>query len=143
MATLTAPDAVSMDSQKLREVEALFKNQISNGLHPGAGLAVYRYGMLVLDLNDGLADSDTAQPVSDETMFVLFSSIKPIAASCLYILQDRGELAWDDPVFKHWPKFGQHGKEAVTIRHILTHQEASRRRRKTCPGPIGPTGTRL
>ena len=122
MATLTEPDAVSMDSQKLREIEELFKNQINMGLHPGAGLAVYRYGMLVLDLNGGLADSDSAKPVSEETMFVLFSSTKPIAASCLYILKDRGKLAWDDPVIKHWPKFGQHGKEAVTIRHILTHQ---------------------
>jgi CubicO group peptidase (beta-lactamase class C family) len=111
-----------MDSQKLREVEELFQHQIDSGLHPGAGLAVYRYGMLVLDLNGGIADSATARPVSDETMFVLFSSTKPIAASCLYILQERGKLAWDDPVVNHWPEFGNQGKEGVTIRHILSHR---------------------
>ena len=103
MATLTTPDAVSMDSRKLRKVEELFHSQISDGLHPGAGLAVYRYGQPVLDLCGGLADADTSRPVSNETMFVLFSSTKPIAAACLYILQGQGRIAWDDPVSKQWP----------------------------------------
>ena len=51
MATLTAPDAVAMDSQKLEQVKQLFQRQIDEGLHPGAGLAVYRYGNLVLDIH--------------------------------------------------------------------------------------------
>ena len=50
MATLTNPDAVAMDSQKLEQVNQLFQRQIDEGLHPGAGLAVYRYGNLVLDI---------------------------------------------------------------------------------------------
>ena len=40
MATLTAPDAVAMDSQKLEHVEQLFQRQIDEGLHTGAGLSV-------------------------------------------------------------------------------------------------------
>ena len=55
MATLTAPDAVAMDSQKLEQVKILFQKQISDGDHPGAGLAVYRYGNLVLLALIGLA----------------------------------------------------------------------------------------
>ena len=35
MATLTAPDAVAMDSQKLEQVKQLFKQQIDGGLHRG------------------------------------------------------------------------------------------------------------
>ena len=37
---------------------------------------------------------------------------------------DRGELAYDDPVVKHWPEFGAAGKEHITLRHLLTHQAA-------------------
>jgi CubicO group peptidase (beta-lactamase class C family) len=122
MATLTTPDSVSMDRSKLGRVEALFRQQIDDGLHPGAGLAVYRYGNLVLDISGGLANADTAHPVSDETMFVLMSSTKPMAAACLYILKDQGRLAWDDLVSKYWPEFGRHGKQSVTINHILTHR---------------------
>lgn len=122
MAPLITPDSVSMDRAKLGRVEELFREQIDEGLHPGAGLAVYRYGQLVLDIKGGLADADVGQAVSDDTLFVLMSSTKAIAACCLYILKDRGRLAWDDPVSKHWPEFGKHGKQRVTINHVLTHR---------------------
>ena len=122
MATLMTPASVSMDRAKLGHVEELFRQQIDDGLHPGAGLAVYPYGNLVLEISGGVANTDTAHAVSDETMFVLMSSTKPIAAACLYILKDRGRLAWDDPVSKYWPEFGTQGKQGVTINHILTHR---------------------
>ena len=114
MATLTAPDAVAMDSQKLEQVEQLFQQQIDQGLHPGAGLAVYRYGNLVLDIYGGM--SSTA-PVNAGTMFVMMSSTKPLTASCLYMLKERGKIAWDDLVSKYWPEFAQNGKELSLI-HI-------------------------
>ena len=120
MATMTTPDAVAMDSQKLEQVKQLFHKQINDRLHPGAGLAVYRYGNLVLDIYGG--DAKTGKPVAADTMFVLMSSTKPLTASCLYMLKERGKIAYDDLVFKHWPEFAKKGKETVTIRHILTHR---------------------
>ncbi len=122
MATLTTPDAVAMDTQKLEQVKQLFQRQIDEGLHPGAGLAVYRYGNLVLDIHGGFTDTGSSRPVTTDTMFVLMSSTKPLTASCLYMLKERGKIAWDDLVSKHWPEFAQNGKETVTIRHILTHR---------------------
>ena len=53
MTTLAKPDAVQMDGQKLEQVKQLFQQQIDEGIHPGAGLAVYRYGNLVLDIHGG------------------------------------------------------------------------------------------
>ena len=120
MATLTTPDAVAMNNQKLEEVKQLFQRQLDEGLHPGAGLAVYRYGNLVLDIYGG--DAKSGKPVAADTMFVLMSSTKPLTASCLYMLKERGKIAYDDLVSKHWPEFAQNGKETVTIRHILTHR---------------------
>ena len=122
MVTLTSPETVSMSAAGLEEVTRLFHHQIADGVHPGAGLAVYRYGKPVLDIHGGVADAKTSRPVDAETMFVLFSSTKPLAAACLYILKERGRLEWDDPVAKHWPEFAENGKEGVTIRHILSHR---------------------
>ena len=119
MAMLTKPDAVAMDGQKLEQVKQLFDQQIDEGVHPGAGLAVYRYGNLVLDIHGGIGKDS---PVDSQTMFVLMSSTKPLTASCLYMLKERGKIAYDDLVSKHWPEFAQNGKESVTIRHILTHR---------------------
>src|SRR5512145_578728 len=126
MTTFTHPDAVGMDPKKLEQVQQLFYAQIERGLHPGAGLAVYRYGHLVLDIHGGVSDvrdgGGATQPVTSQTMFVLMSSTKPLAAACLYLLKERGQLAWDDPVATYWPEFGQHGKTTVTVRHVLTHR---------------------
>ena len=122
MATLTTPETVSMNPAGLEEVRRVFNRQISEGLHPGAGLAVYRYGSLVLDIHGGVADNNTGRRADDQTMFVLFSSTKPLAGACIYMLKERGRLEWDDPVAKYWPEFGQNGKETVTIRHLLSHQ---------------------
>jgi CubicO group peptidase (beta-lactamase class C family) len=36
-------------------------------------------------------------------------------------LAERGLLGFDDPVAKHVPEFAAHGKERVTLRHLLTH----------------------
>ncbi len=133
MATLSTPGSVAMDGKKLEQVKDLFDHQIDSGLHPGAGLAVYRYGSLVLNIYGGVADNRSGRPVSADTMFVLFSSTKPLAAACLYVLKEHGRLAWDDHVSKYWPEFSEHGKEGVTIRHILTHQGGFPETPKTLP----------
>ena len=53
---VVAANSVQMDHQALGRVEALFQEQIDQELHPGAALAVYRYGRPVLDIQGGLAD---------------------------------------------------------------------------------------
>ena len=117
-----APSDVNMSPRGLERVRELFFEQIEKGLHPGAALAVYRYGMLVLDVYGGLADQTTGKPVDENTMFVLYSSTKPVTACCLFILWERGKLNWDDRVADHWPEFARSGKEDVTIGQVLTHR---------------------
>ena len=113
---------VGMDPRGLDRVEELFNSQIEEGYHPGAALAVYRFGRPVLDLQGGLADVEAETPVDEHTMFVLYSSTKPLTASCLHLLWERGEFDWDDPVSAYWPRFARNGKDEVTIRQVMTHQ---------------------
>ena len=119
---VVAAESAQMDPRKLDRVTELFHQQIENGTHPGAALAVYRHGKPVLDLCGGLADRETGKPVTGDTLFVLYSSTKAVTAACLHILWERGKFDWDDTVASHWPGFAQKGKEDVTIRHVMTHQ---------------------
>ena len=119
---VVAADTVQMDPGALQNVENLFNEQIEQGAHPGATLAVYRHGKQVLDLFGGVSDAQSGKPVSHYTMFVLYSATKPLAAACLHILWERGKLVWDDRVADHWPEFAQNRKDEITIRQILTHQ---------------------
>ena len=53
---IVTPEIVQMDPAALQRVENLFREQIEQGGHPGAVLAVYRHGKQVIDLYGGVAE---------------------------------------------------------------------------------------
>lgn len=56
------------------------------------------------------------------TPFLVASITKPMTASAVLWLRDRGRLDLADPVEKHLPAFAGPGDRArVTLRHLLTH----------------------
>lgn len=55
------------------------------------------------------------------TVFLLASITKPMTATCVMAMVDRGKLSVDDPVAKHLPEFRGTERSAVTVRHLLTH----------------------
>ncbi len=114
-------DTTGMDPKGLERVKALFQEQIDQGLHPGAAMAVYRRDKLVLDIYGGMADAEAKRPVTGDTLFVIFSSTKPLAAFCWHLLWESGRLELGDRIADHWPEFAQSGKGGVTARHVLTH----------------------
>ncbi len=103
-------------------VRELLEQQFAQGLHIGAGVAVYQRGRPVVNLWGGLADEDSGRPWDEGTMAVSFSTTKGLTALCLHLLADRGLVSYDDPVSKYWPEFAANGKESVTVYHLLTHQ---------------------
>src|SRR5215212_5468617 len=107
----------------LDEVERLFREQLSPlRLFPGAMLAVYYQGRLVLDLVGGYADTQRGERVGSDSLFPLFSGTKPFAAVALWQQIERGHLGLDEPVATYWPAFGHHGKDRVLVRHLLSHR---------------------
>jgi CubicO group peptidase (beta-lactamase class C family) len=111
------------DRGTLIEVEHHFRAQLSPlRLFPGAALAVYLDGQLVLDLGGGFADTQRGEAVGAGSLFPLFSGTKPFAAVALWQQIERGRLDLDDPVATHWPAFGTNGKERVLVRHLLSHR---------------------
>ncbi len=61
------------------------------------------------------------QAADEHAMFLLGSISKPIAMTALMTLFDKGAFRLDDPVRKFLPKFTGDGREAVTMRHLLSH----------------------
>lgn len=78
-----------------------------------AQLCVVSRGQVVLDRAFGCPP---------DALYFLFSASKPIVALLAHQLAERGLLGLDDPVAAHWPEFGQRGKQAITIRHVLQHR---------------------
>ncbi len=88
----------------------------------GAACAVYYHGELVVNLWGGLRDLPSHAPWQENTMVLVFSTTKGLAAMAVAIAASRGWLDYDERVAAYWPEFAQNGKESVTIRQLLAHQ---------------------
>ncbi len=88
----------------------------------GAGFALYADGELKVDISGGIADKASGRPWTADTLQLVFSTTKGAAAICVARLAEAGKLSYDDAVAKHWPEFAQAGKEAVTVRQMMSHQ---------------------
>lgn len=88
----------------------------------GGAFAAYVDGELVADLWGGWADPKLSRPWERDTSVVVFSATKGVGAMVLAHLHSRGLLDYDAPVARYWPEFATKGKEAVTVRQLLSHQ---------------------
>jgi CubicO group peptidase (beta-lactamase class C family) len=93
----------------------------------GAGFALYVDGECVVDLvggtiTEGDPDDGAAEPYTEDTLQLVFSSTKGATATAAHILVDRGELDLDAPVTEYWPEFGTKGKDSAPVRWLLTHE---------------------
>jgi CubicO group peptidase (beta-lactamase class C family) len=103
-------------------VQTLLDDLISSDVERGLQVAAYLDGEQIVDAWAGVADPVTGRPVDGETLFTVFSVSKGITATVIHLLAERGGLAYDAPVADYWPEFGRHGKERITLRHVLAHQ---------------------
>jgi CubicO group peptidase (beta-lactamase class C family) len=102
-------------------VDELLDVLIGSGAEVGIQVAVVGGGRTLVDTARGVADLRTGEPVDPGTLFWSGSTAKGVATSVAHVLLERGELSEDMRVVDVWPEFGAHGKDGVTLRHVLLH----------------------
>ena len=117
-----SPEALGLDSAKLDRACEIVMSHMAGGYHPGAQLAVARHGKLALYRGFGSATVDPSRPVDERTLFPLFSNTKVITAAAVWTLVEEGKLRFSDRVAEHVAGFEAHGKDGITVAHLLTHQ---------------------
>ena len=88
----------------------------------GGACCVYQRGEKVVDLWGGVRNKATGEPWERDTMVVVHSTTKGLAAMTLALAHSRGWLDYDERVCTYWPEFAQQGKEKITVRQLLAHQ---------------------
>src|SRR5437773_1471889 len=112
-------EKIVSDAQK--QVQKAIDELVDAGAERGLQVAVYRGPDLVVDAVAGIADPHNGRPVSPDTPFYSFSVVKGAASTTMHMLAQRGLFEYDTPVVELWPEFGAHGKQSVTVRHVLNH----------------------
>ena len=104
------------------EVREEFEANFARRGEVGAAVAAYRGGEKVVDLWGGLRDPRRGEPWLQDTLILVYSTSKGLAAMTVALASSRGWLDYDERVATYWPEFGQGGKEQITVRQLLAHQ---------------------
>jgi CubicO group peptidase (beta-lactamase class C family) len=88
----------------------------------GASVCVMVGNHVVADLYGGWADQDQGRSWQPDTLVNMFSVGKGLVAACAARLAGQGRLDLDATVASYWPEFAAAGKDAITVRQLLSHQ---------------------
>jgi CubicO group peptidase (beta-lactamase class C family) len=124
------PESVGADPVALARVWRAVQGLYRSGINPAIQVCLMRRGSVILDRAIGYArgggpdDAGTGPKVraTPETPFNIFSASKAVTAMVVHLLDQRHLIHLDDPVCEYIPEFGVHGKQWITIRHVLTHR---------------------
>src|SRR6476620_7718502 len=103
-------------------VHDAFAGNFASRRELGGACCVYRHGEKVVDLWGGIRNAATGESWNRDTMVIVYSASKGLAAMTLALAHSRGWLDYDERVCAYWPEFAQQGKERVTVRQLLAHQ---------------------
>jgi len=103
--TFDMPPGAHFNPAKLDRVGDYLRDQVANAKIPGAILLIQQHGKPVYHEFFGVRDIATKQPMTDDTIFSLFSMTKPITSVVAMMLIDEGKFSLDDPVSKYIPAF--------------------------------------
>src|SRR3954471_13413272 len=88
----------------------------------GAALAAYHRGEKVVDLWGGFQNRKRTLRWRGDTMVLVYSTSKGLAAMTMALAHTRGLIDYDERVATYWPEFAQNGKERITVRQLLGHE---------------------
>lgn len=127
-----------MDLSRLdRLSDHLEQHYLASGKLPCAATLVARRGQIVWQQTQGLMDVERARPLTEDTLYRIYSMTKPVTSVALMQLYEQGRFLLDDPVHKYIPSWenlqvyqsGVHPNfvtrvcaRPMTIRDLLTHQ---------------------
>ncbi len=103
------------------ELGELFKTTFSEN-EPGGCLLVKKANKTVFLKSYGIADLETNEAITENTIFNTGSISKTFVSNGILILDERNLLSVDDPILKYFPDFS-HQKlvEKIKLKHLLSH----------------------
>jgi CubicO group peptidase (beta-lactamase class C family) len=117
----TSPEEAGLSPAGLARIDAYIKNEIATEKIPGALMLIERHGKLGYTASFGVRDPASKAPMSDDTIFRIYSMSKPVTSVAAMMLVEEGKLMLDEPVAKYIPAFAnvkvgvEHKQEDGTV----------------------------
>ncbi|MFA7261454.1 MAG: serine hydrolase domain-containing protein [Caulobacter sp.] len=131
------PESVGFSSERLKKLDATLDGLVDAGRVPGVLTLLARHGKIIAVNAHGVKDVATGAPITQDTIFRMYSQTKPVTGVAMMILFEEGRWKLDDPVVKYVPEFaglqvfkgvGADGKpilepiaRSATMRELMSH----------------------
>lgn len=102
---LTPPAEVGMSAERLARLGPVLQQEVDDGRVAGIQVLVARHGKIVMHENFGVADVESGEPLTDDSLFRIYSMTKPVTGVGMMLLYERGLFSLADPLAKHIPEF--------------------------------------
>jgi CubicO group peptidase (beta-lactamase class C family) len=99
------PESVGMSTERLQNATALLRQSVADRRIAGAVAAVARRGRLIYLEPVGLQSLETRVPMTDRSLFRIYSMTKAVTSVAVMMLADDDKLRITDPVSKYLPEF--------------------------------------
>ena len=111
-----------LDPERLAELDRAIAAAIAGGSLPGAVFHLERAGAVYEKAFGAHTYDPGATAVTPDTVFDAASLSKVLAtAPAVLLLAEEGKLDLEAPLVRYFPECGTQGKDAITVRHLLTH----------------------
>lgn len=137
LAPAASPESLGFDSERLKRLDAYMAGAVAQGRVAGMTTLLARHGKIVSFRTYGKKSLETGAPMTEDTIFRIYSMSKPITGVAMMILFEEGKWRLDDPVTRYVPEFktlrvmtGTDGngtpiledmKRPPTMREIMSH----------------------
>lgn len=109
----------NIDEKKL---QSILDEATSTGEECGCQLAIFSEGKQILSLVSGYTGPDRTTPVTENSLFPIFSCGKGIMATTVHMLKEKGILDYNERIAHYWPAFGKNGKEDIRLWQVMSHR---------------------
>ena len=126
-----APEWVGLAPAPLAEATALLKRSVAEKKIAGAVGAIARKGAVAYLEAVGVQDLESRAPMTERSLFRIYSMTKPVTAVAVMMLQEQGKFSLSDPVSKYLPEFAdvkvglgsasRPPARAITVQDLLLH----------------------
>ena len=104
-AEIVPAESVGMSSERLEILRQRLQREIDDERTGGFQVLIARHGKVVMHENLGYADVEDKTPITDDTLFRIYSMTKPIVGVAMLMLYEEGLYSLSDPIAMHIPEF--------------------------------------
>ena len=126
------PETLGLDTRPLSEITGLLNGVIGEARLAGAVVGVARHGQVAYLEAVGVQDLATRAPMTERSLFRVYSMTKAVTAVAAMMLQEEGRFQLSDPVSMYLPAFRdvvvlnadgttRPPARPITVEHLLLH----------------------